>query len=68
VTGHRGASAIAPENTMAAFRLAIELGADGLEFDVQRTSDGELVVMHDAILDRTTNGTGALKNSRCGPR
>lgn len=60
VTGHRGASAIAPENTKAAFRLAIELGADGLEFDVQRTSDGELVVMHDAMLDRTTNGTGAV--------
>jgi len=60
VTGHRGASAIAPKNTMAAFRLAIELGADGLEFDVQRTSDGELVVMHDAMIDRTTNGTGPV--------
>jgi len=60
VTGHRGASATAPENTMAAFRRAIELGADGLEFDVQRTSDGQLVVMHDAMIDRTTNGTGAV--------
>jgi len=45
---------------MAAFRAAVELGADGIEFDVQRTVDGHLVVIHDAMLDRTTNGTGAV--------
>jgi len=58
VIGHRGASSSAPENTMASFRAAIELGADGIEFDVQQTADGYLVVIHDAMLDRTTNGTG----------
>jgi glycerophosphoryl diester phosphodiesterase len=45
---------------MAAFREAIRLGADGIEFDVQLTSDGQLVVMHDATVDRTTNGHGAV--------
>lgn len=45
---------------MGAFRQAIAAGADGIEFDVQRTSDGELVVIHDALLDRTTNGSGAV--------
>lgn len=45
---------------MAAFRAAIELGADGIEFDVQQTVDGHLVVIHDAMLDRTTNGTGPV--------
>ncbi len=58
VIGHRGASSSAPENTMASFRAAIELGVDGIEFDVQQTADGRLVVIHDAMLDRTTNGTG----------
>lgn len=60
VVGHRGASGLAPENTLAAFRLAIELKIDGIELDVQRSSDGELVVFHDDELDRTTDGTGAL--------
>lgn len=50
VFGHRGASAHAPENTPAAFRLAAEHGADGVELDVRRTADGELVVHHDAVL------------------
>lgn len=45
---------------MAAFRLAIDHGADGIEFDVQQTSDGRLVVMHDSMLDRTTNGSGPV--------
>lgn len=49
-----------PENTMSAFRRAIELGAHGVELDVQSTSDGHLVVFHDASLDRTTNGTGLV--------
>ncbi len=60
VIGHRGASAGAPENTMAAFTRALDLGADGFEFDVQLTSDGRAVVMHDAMLERTTNGNGPV--------
>lgn len=50
VYGHRGASLAAPENTLEAFRLAGELGADGVELDVRRSADGELVLVHDAVL------------------
>ncbi|MDP6351911.1 MAG: glycerophosphodiester phosphodiesterase family protein [Alphaproteobacteria bacterium] len=57
---HRGASAIAPENTLAAFRAAAQQGADGFEFDVRLTSDRACVVVHDARLDRTTNGVGPV--------
>lgn len=53
ITAHRGASALAPENTMAAFRLAEELGADWIELDVQECADGEIVVMHDSNFART---------------
>ena len=53
VWGHRGASGYAPENTMAAFEKAVEMGADGIELDVQLTKDGELVVIHDETIDRT---------------
>lgn len=60
VIGHRGASEHAPENTMAAFRAAIGLGANGIEFDVQQTIDGHLVVIHDAMLNRTTSGSGPV--------
>lgn len=60
VIGHRGASDEAPENTMSAFEQALALGADGFEFDVQLTSDGHPVVIHDAMLERTTTGTGAV--------
>ena len=60
VIGHRGASALAPENTHSAFRLALESGADGLEFDVKLTADRAAVVHHDRTLDRTTNGSGLL--------
>ncbi len=60
VVGHRGASDEAPENTMAAFVRARELGAGAIEFDVHRTADGELVVLHDYLLDRTTDGTGVI--------
>jgi glycerophosphoryl diester phosphodiesterase len=56
---HRGASALAPENTIEAFRLAVEAGAGGLELDVHMTHDGHIVVIHDATVDRTTNGSGA---------
>jgi len=57
---HRGASGHAPENTLAAFRLALEMGAEMCELDVQQTADDRLVVMHDDTLERTTNGAGNL--------
>lgn len=65
VIAHRGASGLAPENTLAAFTLAVELDADLIELDLQMTSDGELVVLHDLTLDRTARGaaedcTGAI--------
>jgi len=60
VQGHRGAAALAPENTFASFALAERLGADLIELDVRRARDGELVVIHDATLDRTTNGHGRV--------
>jgi len=62
--GHRGASAHAPENTLRAFRQALALGAGGIECDVQRTADGELVIIHDDTVDRTTNGTGIVGELR----
>jgi glycerophosphoryl diester phosphodiesterase len=62
VLAHRGASAYAPENTLASFRLAIEQQADWLELDVQQTKDGRLVVFHDLRMERTTNGRGALRD------
>jgi len=58
--GHRGASARLPENTLASFRAALEAGAGGLELDVRVTRDGHPVVMHDATVDRTTDGFGAV--------
>lgn len=57
---HRGASGNAPENTLAAFQLAIEEGAEGIELDVHLSKDGELIVIHDDTLNRTTNGTGPV--------
>jgi len=60
VGGHRGASAVAPENTYAAFEQAITDGGEYTETDVRATSDGALVLMHDATLDRTTSGTGPV--------
>jgi len=59
---HRGASGYFPENTMLSFRKAIELGATGIETDVQMTSDGVLVLVHDEKVNRTTNGTGFVKD------
>lgn len=56
--GHRGAAGVAPENTMAAFELALAQGADGIEFDVRLSADGEPVAIHDRRLERTTSGTG----------
>jgi glycerophosphoryl diester phosphodiesterase len=60
VIGHRGASADAPENTLSAFALALEQGADGIELDVQLSTDGWPVVMHDQRVDRTTSGHGRV--------
>ncbi|MCR2803304.1 glycerophosphodiester phosphodiesterase [Paenibacillus soyae] len=59
---HRGASAYCPENTMAAFRKALELGATGIETDVQRTADGRLVLIHDESLQRTTGDPRLVQN------
>lgn len=58
---HRGASGYFPENTMLSFEKAIELGCNGIETDVQLTKDGEMVLIHDEKLDRTTNGIGFVK-------
>ncbi len=61
VCAHRGRSGVCPENTMAAFEAAIELGADFIECDVHATADGEIIVMHDAAADRTTDGEGSIE-------
>ncbi len=58
VIAHRGGSNLAPENTLAAFKNAIELGVDMIEIDVEQTSDSVVVVLHDDKVDRTTNGSG----------
>ena len=62
IAAHRGAKGYAPENTMAAFRRAAELGADSVELDVHLTADDRIVVIHDDVLDRTTNGTGYVRD------
>jgi glycerophosphoryl diester phosphodiesterase len=59
---HRGAAGYAPENTIAAFDKAIEMKADYIEMDIQRTKDGELVIIHDTSVDRTTEGSGYIKD------
>lgn len=64
VIAHRGASAYAPENTLASFRRAVEMGADAVEMDAKLTRDGQVVILHDRNLDRTTQGSGLLKNVR----
>ena len=58
---HRGASAYAPGNTLAAFRLALEMDADGFELDVRLSADGHLVVIHDDTVDRITDGSGPVR-------
>lgn len=62
VWAHRGSSFLAPENTMEAFALADEQKADGLELDIHLTKDGQLAVIHDETLERTTNGAGPVEN------
>jgi glycerophosphoryl diester phosphodiesterase len=59
---HRGYSALAPENTLVAFELAVQCGAIAVECDLQRTRDDHLVVIHDGTLNRTTNGRGAVRS------
>lgn len=62
IWAHRGASGFAPENTLPAFEIAKQLDVDGIELDVQMTKDGKLVVIHDETIDRTSNGSGYVKD------
>jgi len=62
IFAHRGVSSLCPENTMAAFQKAVQMGADGIELDVHRSRDGKLVVCHDETIDRTTTGKGTIKD------
>jgi glycerophosphoryl diester phosphodiesterase len=62
IWAHRGASAFAPENTLPAFQKAADLGADGVELDIQMTKDGQIVVIHDERIDRTSDGSGWVKD------
>lgn len=62
IIAHRGASAYAPENTLAAFKLALEQGADAIELDAKLSADGQVVVIHDQTLDRTTPVTGRVQD------
>lgn len=59
---HRGASGLAPENTLSAFRKAVEIGVDAVELDVHKTNDGKIIVCHDDRLDRTTNMNGLIRD------
>ena len=62
IFAHRGFSLQYPENTMTAFRKALEAGADGIEMDARLTQDGQIVIMHDPTIDRTTNGKGKVRD------
>ena len=62
IMGHRGAPASEPENTLRSIRAALDMGAAAVEVDVQLTKDGQLAVIHDSTVDRTTNGTGAVRD------
>jgi glycerophosphoryl diester phosphodiesterase len=61
ITGHRGAGGLAPENTLASIQLALDLGVDRIEIDVQQTKDNVIIVLHDRTLRRTTTGVGYVK-------
>jgi glycerophosphoryl diester phosphodiesterase len=61
IFAHRGASALAPENTIPAFELAAKMGAPAIEFDVKLTGDGQVVIIHDQTVDRTTDGQGDIR-------
>ena len=60
--GHRGASGVVPENTLDAFAAGVHAGADHLELDVHATADGEIVILHDDVVDRTTDGSGPVRS------
>lgn len=60
IQAHRGASAYAPENTLPAFQMAVDMGADGIECDIHMSKDGQFVVCHDTTVDRVSNGSGAI--------
>ena len=62
IFAHRGSKGTHPENTLASFKEAVHVGSDGIELDVHLTKDGQLVVIHDETVDRTTNGTGEIRN------
>lgn len=62
IIAHRGASGYAPENTIPAFEKALEMGAEGIELDVHMTADGEIVVIHDHTIDRTSDGKGTIRD------
>ena len=62
IFAHRGSKVTHPENTLASFKEAVRVGSDGIELDVHLTKDGQLVVIHDETVDRTTNGTGEIRN------
>jgi glycerophosphoryl diester phosphodiesterase len=62
IIAHRGAKGMAPENTLAAFRLGLDQGCEGIELDIHLTADGEIVVCHDETLDRTTDGKGRIRD------
>jgi glycerophosphoryl diester phosphodiesterase len=62
IWAHRGAYHFAPENTLAAFQLAVDMGADGIELDIQLSRDNEIVVIHDETLERTSDGFGYVKD------
>lgn len=62
IMGHRGAPAYEPENTLRSIRTALAMGVSAVEVDVQLTKDAMLAVIHDSTVDRTTNGTGAVKD------
>ncbi len=62
IVAHRGYSALAPENTLVALRMALDAGAPACEVDVHLTADDQLVVMHDHTVDRTTDGSGAIRD------
>ncbi len=65
VWAHRGASGYAPENTIPAFKMAVEQGADGVELDVHLSADDKLMVIHDETVDRTSNGSGRVVDMTC---
>src|SRR5689334_23229806 len=62
IFAHRGASAYAPENTIASFEFAVAQGTDAIELDVKLSADGHVIVHHDPTVDRTTNGKGKVKD------